>query len=100
MLGVYRELAQSGYQEPRQPDALALAFEADAIHAVVPVAAADQRQPVCANSARSPQRPQTVIVDASGFLRDLRQLVDLVLVGIQLAHCQIWNFHIEYAAIT
>ena len=45
-------------QEPAEPDALAAAFGADAVHAVVPVAGTDQRQTVstlgqAASSARA-----------------------------------------------
>ena len=41
-----REGVQRGVQEPAEPDAFAAAVFADAIHAVVPVAGADQRQAV------------------------------------------------------
>lgn len=42
-LGDGSEVAQRLQQEPAKPDALALALLADAVHAVVPVAAEDQR---------------------------------------------------------
>ena len=41
-----REVVQHGHEEPAEPHALAAALVADAVHAVVPVAGADQRQPV------------------------------------------------------
>ena len=44
------ELAQHFVQEEAQPHALALALDAHAVHAVVPVAGADQRQAVRAES--------------------------------------------------
>jgi hypothetical protein len=45
-----RETAQHRVQEEPEPDALALAFDADAVHAVVPVAGAHQRQAVRAEA--------------------------------------------------
>src|SRR5947209_8654131 len=44
---------------------------------------------------RPPQRAHAVIVDGAGLVGDLRQVVDFVLVGIQLAHREIRNFDIE-----
>ena len=41
-----RELVQHDDEEPAEPHALAAALVADAIHAVVPVARADERQAV------------------------------------------------------
>ena len=45
-----REVGDHAAQEPAQPDRLAAAFDADAVHAVVPVAAAHQRQAVRAHA--------------------------------------------------
>ena len=53
------EPGERAVQEPPQPDALALALLADAVHPVVPVAGADQRQAVGADArgcSRSPPR--------------------------------------------
>ena len=50
MLGKFSE---RDYQEPGEPDALTSSFDADAIHAVVPVAASNQRKPMLALRARS-----------------------------------------------
>ena len=69
LLRVRRELPQRRDEEPRQPHAFSLPFDTHPIHSVVPVAAADQRQPVHALGARSPQRADAVIVDASRLPR-------------------------------
>ena len=48
-LGDGGERGQDRVQEPAQPDALAPALVADAVHPVVPVAGPDERQPVRAD---------------------------------------------------
>ena len=48
-----RERVERGVQEPAQPHALAAAVLADAVHAVIPVAGADQRQAVRAHVERA-----------------------------------------------
>ena len=55
-LGDRRERGQGGVQEPAEPDALALALVADPVHAVVPVAGADQRQAVRADRQAAIER--------------------------------------------
>ena len=73
-LGERREALDHAAQEPGEPDRFAAAFVADAVHAVVPVAGAHQRQAVradragcgrsCARSART-----RVAVCAAGLRR-------------------------------
>src|SRR5688572_15551453 len=87
-------------QEPGGPDALAAAMNADSIHSVVPVAASDQRQPVLALRAGPLERSYAVLVYRGLFFRDLREVVHLVLVGIQLAHGQKWRGLVEHALVT
>ena len=48
-----REVAEDLVQEEAHPHALAAALAADAVHAVVPVAGAEQRQPVRADGERA-----------------------------------------------
>ena len=52
---------QDGVQEPAQPDALAPALVADPVHAVVPVARADQRQAVGADREAPVERARAVL---------------------------------------
>ncbi len=66
-----RERIERGVQEPAQPHALAAAVLADAIHAVVPVASADQRQAVCAE-VRTFQAAPTMLEQRGRLVTDLR----------------------------
>ncbi len=59
-------------QQPTQPDALAQSSLADAVHAVVPVATAHQRQAVPADLEAVVQRPGTVFVEGRRLSRELR----------------------------
>ena len=58
------EVGQHADEEPSEPHALAAAFVADAVHAVVPVAAAHQRQPVLAVPAGVRDRADAVLEHA------------------------------------
>ena len=55
------ERGQDGMQEPAQPHALAPALIAHPVHAVVPVARPDQRQPVGADFEAPVERRRTVV---------------------------------------
>ena len=68
---------QGGVQEPAQPDALALARLADAVHAVVPVAGADQRQAVRAGG-------EAEVEAARAMLEQRRRLVGLVGLEVEI----------------
>src|SRR6185369_3946535 len=59
---VLGEVAQRAGEEPGEPHALPLSFDADAAHAVVPVADADQRQTVRARRRRLAQGTEAVLV--------------------------------------
>ena len=50
-------------EEEAEPDALAAALDAHAVHAVVPVAAADERQPVRARGQAAIDRADAVLVE-------------------------------------
>ena len=68
-LGDRREVAERLQQEPAEPDALALALLADAVHAVVPVAAEDQRQAVGAGALDGEvERARAVLVERRRLL--------------------------------
>src|SRR5690606_16577171 len=73
------ESAQRGDQKPAEPDALALPFRADTVHAVVPVAGTDERQAARTDGACALQCAHTMIVDARSVTRGARQVVDVVL---------------------
>ena len=67
-----RERMQRGVQEPAEPHALAAAMFADAIHAVVPVAGADQRQSMLAHVQRAFETEAAVFEQRRGALADRR----------------------------
>ena len=62
--GQRAEAAEDLAQEEAEPDALAPPFRADEVHAVVPVAGADQRQAVFAEAQAVPQGVRRVLVQA------------------------------------
>ena len=55
---------QRGVQKPAEPDALAAARGADPVHAVVPVAGAEQRQAVRADGQARIQRAHAMLIQA------------------------------------
>ncbi len=67
--GDVAKLHQHVVQEKRQPDALALAMDADVVHAVVPVAGAHQRQAVRAETQPVHDGAAAVLVAASPIRR-------------------------------
>ena len=70
-------------EEPADEDALASSFVADAVVAVVPVAAPDQGEPVHAGREAAVDRAEAVIEHRPGFARDGRHPEDLGLPGRQ-----------------
>src|ERR1035437_2729038 len=59
-------------QEPTEPDALALAPFADAVHAVVPITGADQRQPMAAESQALVEGAGAMLEQGGGLVGDGR----------------------------
>ena len=55
-----RKCRERGVQKPAEPDAFAPAVFSDAIHAVVPVARADERQAVVAACETLVERPRAM----------------------------------------
>ena len=86
--------AQAIDQEPGQPDALSLALDAHAVHAVVPVAAAHQGKAVRAQPQPVLQSAEAVIVKRAGFLGDLRHAELIILTGLQ--H---WSFEVRHLLV-
>src|SRR5579872_4491084 len=70
---------QNCVQEPREPDALSLAMLSDAIHAVVPVARAHQRQTVAAHIQAAVERSGAMFEQRSTGLRYSRLEIGLAL---------------------
>ena len=60
-MGDAGELRERRVQEPAEPDALALALASDAVHAVVPVAGAHQRQAVAADGEAAVEGARAVL---------------------------------------
>ena len=65
--GQFDELRQHLVEEEPEPDALALAVLADQVHAVIPVAAADQRQAVSPEAQAVVQSAKAVVA-GYGFM--------------------------------
>ncbi len=72
-----------GIQEPAQPHALALPFVADPVHAIVPVSAAEQREPVASDLETAVERSSAVLEERRGVARDSGLEVQLVLAVAQ-----------------
>ena len=79
------EQLQVFVEEKGQPDAFALAALADAVHAVVPVAAAHKRQAVRAETQAVSDGPRAVVIEAGRFRGSLRLVVIRLLVRIEEA---------------
>src|SRR5205085_4880898 len=79
-LGHLGEVGQDRQQEPRHPDTLAPALDADATEAVVPVAGADQRQGVWADRQTYVDRAGGELVERCRPRCDLRPGVLILLV--------------------
>ena len=97
--GKLRKMFQHVIQEERKPHALALVLRADEIHPVVPVAAADERQPMHAESEPVFDRPHAVLVERAVFPRALRQIVVGFLVGIHRTAFEERRALIEHAGV-
>src|SRR4051794_6284527 len=69
--GQRNEGGQGGMQQPAQPDALPETALPDAVHAVVPVAAAHQRKAMAPEFEAVVQRASAVFIEACGLSRDV-----------------------------
>ena len=72
------ELRENGVQKEAEPDALSVTGSADPVHAVVPVAAANQRQAVGAGRQAFVDGTQTMLEHRSLFAGDARQQIRLL----------------------
>ena len=93
-----REVVQHGDQEPAEPHALAAAFVADAVHPVVPVARADERQAVRAVLHRvrrwRARRARRASADCG---ETARQQIGLVLVRLEQRRLEERHHLVEHA---
>ncbi len=93
------ELAQHLDQEEAQPDALALAVDADPIHAVVPVAGADQRQAVFTKAHAVPDGAHAMLIQAFRAFGLAGQVVVGLVVRVERVACQIGNMFLQHAGV-
>ena len=82
------EGVERGVQQPAKPDTLAATAFADAVHAIVPIAAADQRQAMAADRQAGVQRTGAMLVEAGGLVRDGRLEEAIALAWLQCLACQ------------
>ena len=94
------EIAQNLRHEPAEPHALAAAAVPDTVHAVVPVAGADQRQAVGAPGEPALDRANAVLVERRAFGRHLRLAVVFQLPRLELGCLQERHLHVQHGAIT
>ena len=94
-----RESRQRRMQEPREPDALALAFFADAVHAVVPVAGPDQGQAVPAERQAPIERQRAMLEQRRGLFGYLGLEEAVGLASLQRRALEERNDFVEHARI-
>ena len=85
--------------EKGEPDAFALAFRAHLVHAVVPVARADERQPVLADGDAALDGAHAVLVQARRFARARGQVVIGVVLGVHRAAVEEVDRLVEHRGI-
>ena len=88
-VGRWRKCGKDVVQEPAQPDALPSTLATDSIHAVVPVAAANQRKPVSADGQALLDGRHTMVEQRSRSAGLLR-----LEVGVGLVRSQCWTVDI------
>src|SRR5580658_3255307 len=94
-----RERHERGVQEPPEPDAFTPPQLANPVHAIVPIARADQGQSVFANSEAQLQRPGTMLEEGSGFVGDDGLKVRIRLSGSQCLALQKRYAFIQYRGV-
>src|SRR6185436_16744615 len=83
-VGERRKGHERRVEEPTEPDALALAMFADAVHAIVPVARPDQRQPMTADCKALVESAGTMLEQRGRLVGDRRLEEAVMLAGVQL----------------
>src|ERR1700726_3150970 len=72
-------------KEESKPDAFAFAVPADEIHAVVPVAGSDQRQPMRAASEAMQDCPHAMLIDIRALVGPAWQVIVRVVLRVDRA---------------
>src|SRR5215213_10455854 len=98
-IDVRGESSEGRVQEPTEPHALALAADADTVHAVIPVACAHQRQAVLAHCKAAIDRTRAMLVDRRGLRGDRWLRVALLLIGIEQGLFEEGNYFFEHRLI-
>ena len=99
LLGDARELAEVGVEEPAEPDALALAVRTDAVHAVVPVSRAHERQSMTPDREAPIEGPRAVLEEGRGFGGHLRLEVTIDLARRERRRRKKRHRLVEHAAV-
>ena len=94
------EVTQDLREEPSQPHALAAALMPNAVHAVIPVAGADERQSMRADGQAALDGADTVFVEGPALARHRGLTVDLSLAGREGGRFQEGHGHVEHGLIT
>src|ERR1700722_17369750 len=97
--GQRRERCQRRLQEPAESDALAFALLADAVHPVVPVAGAEQRQAVLSDLQSMIDSSGTMLEKRLGLCRDLSHEECVMLLGVQRTAFEKRDLLVEYCRI-
>ena len=93
------EVLEDAVEEEADPDALTASLATDAVHAVVPVARAHERQPVRAARHAVVERATAVLVERRGLRGDLGPQVGLVLPGLQRARREERHGLVQHAPV-
>src|SRR6185295_9096501 len=93
------EGAEHGVEKEAEPDALALPLSAHPIHAVVPVARADQRQPVLADDERAVDRSQAMLVYVAALPGRRRLQIRFVLARLEQTGGEKFGLLVEHAPV-
>ena len=93
------EAAEHGVEKEAEPDTLALPLSAHSIHAIVPVARADQRQAVRADDERSVDRAQAMLVDVATLPRRRRLQIGFVLARLEQTGAEKFGLLVEHAPV-
>ena len=98
-VGQRGERRQDRQQEPREPHALTAAARPDQVHAVVPVARADERQPMLARVETHRDRADAMLVQRGPFDRDRRPFVRFVFAGLERTAVEERHLLVEHRCI-
>ena len=97
--GEFGELHQHIVEEESQPDAFAASMFADEIHAVVPIAAADEREAVGAEFEAVIDGAHAVLVERGGFSGVAWKIVVGFLLGFDRASFEEGDAFVEHAGV-